>query len=89
MWIGVAFAFLIGLFGVLAEPAVHVLVQQIETISEGTISKKTVLSVLAISIGLAVALHVIRAIFQFSILYYFYFFSFIFYFLLIIFKLLI
>jgi hypothetical protein len=50
-----------GFFGVLAEPAVHVLVGQIESISEGTIKAKTVLIVLAFSIAIAVALSVIRA----------------------------
>lgn len=58
------------LFGVLAEPAVHVLVQQIETISEGTIKSKSVLAVMALSIGAGVALAVLRAKLNFSILYY-------------------
>jgi hypothetical protein len=58
------------LFGVLAEPAVHVLVQQIETISEGTIKSKSVLAVMALSIGAGVALAVLRAELNFSILYY-------------------
>jgi len=58
------------LFGVLAEPAVHVLVQQIETVSEGTIKSKSVLTVMALSIGAGVMLAVLRAEFNFSILYY-------------------
>jgi hypothetical protein len=58
------------LFGVLAEPAVHVLVQQIETISEGTIKSKSVLAVMALSIGAGVALAVLRSELNFSILYY-------------------
>ena len=37
---------LFALFGVLAEPAVHVLVQQIETLSEGTIKSKQVLFIM-------------------------------------------
>jgi hypothetical protein len=61
---------LFGLFGVLAEPAVHVLVKQIEVISEGTIKSMSVLLVMAISIGGGVALAVVRAIYSFSILYY-------------------
>ena len=61
---------LFGLFGVLAEPAVHVLVQQIEDITEGNIRKIQVLIVLALSIGAAVALTLIRAYFQFDIMYY-------------------
>lgn len=61
---------LFGLFGVLAEPAVHVLVKQIEVISEGTIKSKQVLLVMALSIGGGVALAVVRAKYGFSILYY-------------------
>lgn len=61
---------LFGLFGVLAEPAVHVLVKQIEILSEGTIKSKQVLLIMALSIGGGVALAVVRARFGFSILYY-------------------
>lgn len=62
---------LFGLFGVLAEPAVHVLVKQIEEVSEGTIKAKTVLTVMALSIGGGIALAVVRAHYGFSLLYYF------------------
>lgn len=61
---------LFGLFGVLAEPAVHVLVDQIENVSEGTIKSKSVLGVMAIAIAGGVALAIIRAHYNFSILYY-------------------
>lgn len=61
---------LFGLFGVLAEPAVHVLVQQIEVLSEGTIKSKQVLLIMALSIGGGVALAIVRAKFGFSILWY-------------------
>lgn len=61
---------LFGLFGVLAEPAVHVLVQQVQDLSEGTIKKKTMLIVLSLSIGTAVCMQIIRAYFQFDIMYY-------------------
>jgi len=61
---------LFGLFGVLAEPAVHVLVGQIETVSEGTIKSRTVLAVMAIAIAGGVALAVVRAHYGFSVLYY-------------------
>jgi hypothetical protein len=61
---------LFGLFGVLAEPAVHVLVKQIETVSEGTIHAKTVLFAMAGSIALGVALAIVRAHYQWPILYY-------------------
>ena len=61
---------LFGVFGVLAEPAVHVLVQQIEDVTDGTIRKWQVLIVLALSIGVAVALTLIRAYFKFDVMYY-------------------
>ena len=61
---------LFGLFGVLAEPAVHVLVDQIETVSDGTVKKKTMLLVMSLSIGTAVCLQIIRAYFQFDLMYY-------------------
>lgn len=61
---------LFGLFGVLAEPAVHVLVQQIEVLSEGTIKSKRILIVMALAIGGGVALAIVRAHYNFSILYY-------------------
>ncbi|MDY2913305.1 MAG: DUF1538 domain-containing protein [Candidatus Enteromonas sp.] len=59
-----------GIFGVLAEPAVHVLVHQIEDVSEGAIRSRAVLLVLASSIGVAVILHLLRSHFEFSIAYY-------------------
>lgn len=62
---------LFGLFGVLAEPAVHVLVKQIETVTEGTIKAKTILAVMALAIGGGMVLAVYRAHEGFSLLYYF------------------
>lgn len=70
LWLAVLVGGSFGLFGVLAEPAVHVLVHQIETVSEGTISSKSVLAVLAIAVGGGVALAVLRAYFGFTLLYY-------------------
>ena len=61
---------LFGVFGVLAEPAVHVLTHQIEEVSDGSIKAAKVLWILAISNGVAVVLHVIRTHFEFSIAYY-------------------
>ncbi len=60
-----------GCFAVLAEPAVGVLVTQIQTVSEGTIKKGGFLAINALSIAVAVALSVIRAYYQFSIMWYF------------------
>ena len=65
-----AIAFVIGITVVLAEPAIHVLNKQVETVTGGAVSKKEMLIALAIGVGLAIALSVIRIIFGFSILYY-------------------
>jgi len=68
--IAVLLGALFGVFGVLAEPAVHVLVEQIEMVSEGAIKGKKVLIILALTIGAAVALHLVRAYFMFDLAYY-------------------
>ena len=69
-YVAIAVGSLFGIFGVLAEPAVHVLVSQMENVSDGSIKKGRVLLVLAIANGLAVALHILRAHFEFPIVYY-------------------
>lgn len=63
-------AFMIGLVTVLCEPAIHVLTKQIEDISDGGISHFSVLLTLSLGVGVAIGLCAIRAIFDFSILYY-------------------
>jgi hypothetical protein len=62
--------FVLGLVVVLAEPAVHVLNKQVEEITQGTVSKKSMMIALSIGVGLSICLSVIRIIFGFSILYY-------------------
>lgn len=62
--------FILGLVVVLAEPAVHVLNKQVEEITNGTVSKKAMMTALSIGVGLSICLSMIRIIFQFSILYY-------------------
>lgn len=59
-----------GCFAVLAEPAVAVLVHQVQVVSEGTIKKSGFLAVTAIAVAGAVALSVVRAYYKFSIMYY-------------------
>ena len=56
----VAIGFFLGLFTVLAEPAVHALTNQIEAVTSGYVKKRTVLVALTFGIGLAVALSMIR-----------------------------
>lgn len=66
----VIIALLIGLVTIVCEPAVHVLTVQIEEVSDGRVRRLTVLLTLSIGVGLAIALAVIRTIYNFSILYY-------------------
>ena len=66
----VAFSFILGLTVVLAEPAIHVLNKQVETVTGGAVSKKSMLIALSIGVGISIALSVVRVLFQFSVLYY-------------------
>lgn len=69
-WLIILIALIIGLVTIVCEPAVHVLTVQIEEVSDGRINRLTVLLTLSLGVGLAIALAVIRTIFNFSILYY-------------------
>ena len=64
------FGFIIGLVVVLAEPAVAVLNKQVEEITDGTVSKKSMMIALSVGVGISITLSIIRIIFDFSILYY-------------------
>ncbi|MBE7084905.1 MAG: DUF1538 domain-containing protein [Clostridiales bacterium] len=66
----VVFAFALGLTVVLAEPAIHVLNRQVEGVTGGAVKKRSMLIALSVGVGIAIALSVIRIIFDFSILYY-------------------
>lgn len=66
----VVFGFVVGCVVVLAEPAVHVLTRQVEDITSGTVSKRSILIALSVGTGLSVGLSMIRIIYGFSILYY-------------------
>ena len=69
-WLFIGFAFLLGLTVVLAEPAIHVLNRQVESVTGGAVKKKSMLIALSIGVGVAIALSAIRVVFDFSILYY-------------------
>ncbi len=53
-------AFVIGVVTILAEPAVYVLTQQIEDVTSGYVKKQTVLIPLAIGVGIAILLSILR-----------------------------
>ncbi len=52
--------FILGLVTILAEPAVHVLTNQIEEVTSGYVKKKAVMCSLSIGVGFAVALSILR-----------------------------
>ncbi len=66
----VGLGLVMGVLVVLAEPAIHVLNQQVEEITGGYITKKAMLTGLCIGVGGAIALSMVRIIFDFSLAYY-------------------
>ena len=60
----------IGVLVVLAEPAIHVLNQQVEEVTGGLVKKKSMIAGLCIGVGASIALSVIRVIYDFSLVYY-------------------
>ncbi|MBE6645841.1 MAG: DUF1538 domain-containing protein [Ruminococcaceae bacterium] len=66
----IIFSFVLGLVVVLAEPAVHVLNKQVEEITEGTVSRKSMMIALSLGVGLSLGLSALRITLGFSILYY-------------------
>src|SRR5699024_6101417 len=55
-------AFALGVVTILAEPAVHVLTNQIEDVTSGYVKRSIVLVTLSIGVGLAVLLSIIRVL---------------------------
>lgn len=68
-WILIPIALVIGFFLVFAEPAVHVLNEEVEEITGGVIRKKTMMIGISIGVSIAMLLVVIRAIFGFDFIY--------------------
>lgn len=66
----VGFGFLIGVLVVLAEPAIHVLNSQVEEVTGGIVSKRSMMFGLCIGVGTSIALSVIRMYYDFSLVYY-------------------
>ena len=54
--------FLLGVFTIIAEPAVHVLTHQIEEVTAGFVKKSSVLIALSIGVGFAISLSVLRIV---------------------------
>ena len=66
----IGFGFLIGLVVVLAEPAVHVLNNQVEEVTGGTVTRLSMMIALSVGVGISIALSMVRMIYDFNILYY-------------------
>ncbi len=66
----VIFGFVLGLVVVLAEPAVHVLNHQVEQITNGTVSRRSMMIALSLGVGVSIGLSMLRILLGFSILYY-------------------
>ncbi len=66
----VGLGLVMGVLVVLAEPAIHVLNQQVEEITGGYITKRAMLTGLCIGVGGAITLSLVRIIFDFSLAYY-------------------
>ena len=68
-WV-IGFGLVMGILVVLAEPAIHVLNSQVEQITGGTVTKRSMMIGLCIGVGAAIALSVTRIVFDFSLVYY-------------------
>lgn len=68
-WILIPLGMVMGLLTILAEPAVYVLNKQVEEISNGLISKKSLTLSLAIGVSIAVGLSMLRIVLDIPIMY--------------------
>ena len=66
----VVLGLIMGVLVVLAEPAIHVLNQQVEEVTSGAITRRAMITGLCVGVGAAIALSVVRIIFDFSLVYY-------------------
>ena len=66
----IVFGLFVGILTVLAEPAIHVLNAQVEDVTGGLVSKKSMMIGLCIGVGASIALSMIRIVFDFSLVYY-------------------
>ena len=66
----IGFGALMGVLVVLAEPAIHVLNRQVEEVTGGLISRRSMILDLCIGVGAAIGLAMLRIVLDFSIIYY-------------------
>lgn len=68
-WLLIPIACVIGLVIVLAEPAVHILTKQVELLTDGKISSKTILISMCIGVAISLGFCAMRVLFQIPIWY--------------------
>lgn len=68
-WLLIPIACIIGLVIVLAEPAVHILTKQVELLTDGKISSKTILISMCIGVAISLGFCAMRVLFQIPIWY--------------------
>jgi len=66
----IGFGLIVGILVVMAEPAIHVLNSQVEEITGGLVSKRSMMLGLCIGVGGAITLSMIRILYDFSLVYY-------------------
>ena len=66
----VIMGFVLGALVVLAEPAVHVLTKQVDEITAGGITKRSMLIALCLGVGISIGLSMLRIVYGFNVLYY-------------------
>ncbi len=66
----IASGFIVGMVVVLAEPAVHVLNKQVEDITGGLVTKRSMLIALSVGVGVSIGLSMLRIIYGFPLIYY-------------------
>lgn len=64
------FGLIVGVLVVLAEPAIHVLNSQVEDVTGGLVTKRSMICGLCIGVGASIALSMVRIIYDFSLVYY-------------------
>lgn len=69
-WVLIPIGFILGFFAIYAEPAVSVLIKQVEKVSSGYIPQKVLRYTLSIGVGLSISLAMIRIFFGISLWYF-------------------
>ena len=66
----VGLGLVVGVLVVLAEPAIHVLNKQVEEVTGGYVTKRSMMIGLCVGVGASIALSILRILFDFSLVYY-------------------